>query len=96
LDIKLTNHGAKRLRERLGLPKKACKRAAQLAFDKGMTFKDTTGPAYRYFHKIYAKNTAVNNTKIYGQFAYLFADNVLVTVLNLPKDITFVKKTRPL
>ena len=93
-EIRLTNHGAKRLRERLGIPKRACQRAAQKAYDEGITFKNTAGEAHRFFDKIYHKNDSVNNTKVYGQFAYLFSNNVLITVLNIPKDIKFIDKSK--
>ena len=86
-EIRLTKHSIKRLRERMGIPKKACRRTAQIAYDRGITYKETKGNAYRFFLKIYTKNPNVNNTKIYGRFAFLFSDNVLVTVLNLPKEI---------
>ena len=89
----LTKHGIKRLRERLGLPKKTCHRMAQTAFDNGVTYLDTAGEAHRYFTKIYLKNRNANNIKIYGRFAYVFADEILITVLHVPNDIKFINKS---
>jgi aryl-alcohol dehydrogenase-like predicted oxidoreductase len=92
MEIVLTRHSIKRLKERLGLPKKACQRMAQTAFDKGITFFDTAGAANKYFRRIYDKNRKANNVKVYGKFAYIFSENTLITVLPLPKDIKFNNK----
>jgi len=65
---------------------------AQTAFDRGLTYVETTGAANKYFTKIYLKSHNANNIKIYGKFVYVFAEEVLITVLHVPKDIKFNNK----
>jgi hypothetical protein len=90
-DIVLTNHAKKRLKQRLGLPKSACERAAQSAFDTGHKHSDAKGKARRYLdhlYLLYLQYEKANNIRVKGQHVYLFSGNVLVTVLNLPRSIS--------
>lgn len=82
----LTNHGRKRLKERLGFPKSACDKMAQLAYDNGFKRDDARGKARRYLSKLLIQGEA-NDLRVYGEFIYVFYDNRLITVLNLPKEM---------
>ncbi len=93
MSVTLTKHGMDRLRERLGIPKKACQRMAQTAFDNGITYLNVKGETNRYFTRIYLKNTNANNIRIYGKFVYVFDDETLITVLHIPKDIKIFNKS---
>ena len=83
----VTNHAAKRFKQRVGLPKTACQRHAEKAFIDGLRHTDVRGSAKRYLDKLFLEHRTANNMRVYGQFVYLFKGKVLVTVLNLPRSV---------
>lgn len=85
--INVTNHARKRFKERLGLPKAACLRQAQKAFDSGFTHAQAKGKAKRYMDSLFLKYRTANNLRVYGQAVYIFSGNTLITVMLLPVNI---------
>ena len=83
----VTRHGNRRSRERLGIPKKAADRAAKKALDKGLKHKDVNGSLRRYMDYLYLRGgRAANNMRLYGDHIYIFHDETLITVLNVPPE----------
>ena len=39
----VTKHGEKRMKTRCGIPKRAAKRNAQIAYEKGLNYENATG-----------------------------------------------------
>lgn len=62
-------------------------RNAQKAFDFGVKHSETRGHLNGYLASIRFKNKTINNLRIYHRHVYLFAGDVLVTVLNLPNNL---------
>ena len=62
-------------------------RNAQKAFDFGVRHAETNGRLNKYLTAIYFTNKTINNLRIYHRHVYLFAGDVLVTVLNLPNSL---------
>lgn len=62
-------------------------RNAQKAFDLGVKHSETNGRLNKYLTAIYFTNKTINNLRIYHRHVYLFAGDVLVTVLNLPNNL---------
>lgn len=84
---KITCHAEHRVRERVGLPKKAVKRATDRALTDGISHKDVTGGLRRYMECLYNKgNGEANNIRLYGDFIYLFHNHILITVYNVPPE----------
>lgn len=83
----VTNHGEKRLRKRSGINKKSVERIAEKAYRNGLHHKDTTGRLNRWISKLYFTNKRANSIRIYGDKAYIFADDVLITVFQVPKEL---------
>lgn len=83
----VTNHAAKRLKQRLGLPKKAVLRIADKAYQEGWTHADARGRLKRYLDGLYLAEEKATDMRIHGNFIYLFHGNILITVLNLPKNL---------
>lgn len=86
-EVKVTNHAAKRFKQRLGLPKKACQSHAQRAYEDGYKHVDSKGRAKRYMDKLFLQHRNANQMRVYGEYIYLFSGSVLVTVMNLPKSV---------
>lgn len=86
-DLRITRHGEKRTRQRVGIPKKAISRNAQKALDHGIGVSEATGKLKGYIEFLYAVNGgSANNIRIYNDKVYVFHNKVLVTVHNIPYE----------
>lgn len=96
-EIILSNHATSRMRERIGINKKGCKRLAQKAYNDGIASIDVTGELKAYM--IYVTNKHHNNVfvKLYGDKVYIYAKEkerstlediiILVTVIQIPNKL---------
>ena len=83
----VTRHGARRARERTGVPKSAVGRMAANALEKGLPHEDTSGGLRRYLDWLYVKGDGgANNMRVYGDHIYLFNGKILITVFNVPPE----------
>ena len=97
--IIVTNHALKRLAERSGLSKTAAVRMAEKAYEQGITHAQTKGNLNKWVTRLYFVNRKANNIKLYGDKAFIFSDNILITVLQIPAGLcknlkNMVKKTK--
>ena len=86
-DIRLSRHGERRARQRVGLPKRAVERNAQRALTEGIGYREASGALRRYIswlYELYDGNG--NNIRIYGDKVWIFHDAILITVLNVPSE----------
>ena len=81
---RITKHGYKRVRERLGIPKNAVQKNAENAMKYGVQRTDVSGPLRRYLDAIYYDYGTANNLRVYHRHVYIFCGEVLVTVLKVP------------
>jgi hypothetical protein len=84
LEVAVTNHAKDRTKERLGLSKKCAEKNAQKAFEYGVKHSEVTGSLRRYLDSVYLRHRNSNNTRIYNRKLYLYNENILVTIMNLP------------
>ena len=75
------------MKERCGFNKKAYERMAKKAFETGIKHNQTKGRLNRWITSLYFKNTNANNIRLYGDKAYVFCGDVLVTVIQIPVDL---------
>lgn len=87
MSAQVSKHARNRTKQRAGLGKRAAVRNAQKAFDLGVKHSETNGRLNKYLTAIYFTNKTINNLRIYHRHVYLFAGDVLVTVLNLPNNL---------
>lgn len=80
----ISRHAAERLKERCGLNKKACERMVQKAFYEGIRHSQTKGRLNKWVTGLYFKNQSANNIRLYGDKAYIFCGETLVTVIQIP------------
>lgn len=83
----LTTHAKTRLKEREGLGVKSANRKADIALEKGIRHCETKGNLNKWITKLYFANRSANNIRIYGDKAYIFDGNVLITVIEIPNSI---------
>ena len=80
-----TKHGEKRVRKRIGVNKKAVSTMAEAALKEGITNSEAIGSLDRYFYYLYKHNEQANNIRVYANYVWIFHNNTLITVFNLPK-----------
>jgi len=87
MEVTVTKHAGKRLKSRLGLPKKAAQRHAEMVFQAGARHRDVRGRLKRYMDKMFLQHKTATEMRAYGQHLYLFCGSNLVTVLQLPSNM---------
>lgn len=80
----VTKHGEKRMKSRCGIPKRAARRNAQTAYDKGLNYENATGKLKKY---IDSKNesTEITDVRIWNGNVYVFFGEALLTVYPVPR-----------
>lgn len=73
--------------KRLGLKKKAVKSLAEKAYYQGLGQKDFRGKFKRYLDKLYFKEGAANDVKVYHQYLFFFHDQTLITAYRIPNNL---------
>lgn len=82
---RVTDHAARRTKERLGISKRAAEKNAEKALQTGIRHCDTSGGLNRYISALYWRHQTANNVRIYCDNVYIFHDSVLITVFPLPQ-----------
>jgi len=85
MTARVTNHAAKRTKERLGIPKRISEKNAEKALQFGIRHSETSGGLHRYISSLYWKQQTANNVRIYCGNVYIFHDETLITVFPLPQ-----------
>lgn len=85
--MRISNHARQRMKERCGFNRDAQERMAQKAFRYGITHKQTKGRLHKWVTSLFFKNTNANNIRLYGDNAYIFCGETLVTVISIPGNL---------
>lgn len=85
--MRTTNHGAKRIRKRIGIKKKAVDSMRDAAFAKGLTHAQANGKLSRYFDKLFLEYETGNNIRMYANYVWIFAGETLITVFPIPSNL---------
>ena len=80
----VTYHAEKRIRQRIGVPKSAVKKLAVKARNQGVERVETHGSLRRYLDALYHYNPNTTSVYVMSEKIYIFANEALITVLNLP------------
>ena len=80
----VTKHGEKRMKSRCGIPKRAARRNAQTAYEKGLTYEEAKGKLKKF---IDTKNgtTELTDVRIWNGNVYVFYGEALITVYPIPR-----------
>ena len=82
--MEITRHGEARLRERMGVPKKAVARLAERALAEGKTHGEFAGAIKRYLDGVFLEYRNATNMRVYAQHLFIFAGEKLITAWLLP------------
>jgi hypothetical protein len=85
----LTNHAYDRMKERVGIGKKAADRLSEKAYAAGIDRNSVKGRLQKYIESKELRNSS--KCKIYGEMVYCFSDNcegaILMTVFWIPTSL---------
>ena len=87
IGITITEHSFIRAKQRLGLNEQAFKKMAVKAYISGKAHDKVKGQLKDYITELYLRYKNANNVKIYGEVVYIFCNNVLITLYQLPNDL---------
>ena len=85
--MNVSKHAKDRMKERCGLNKQASDRIASIAYEKGVKHDETKGRLNKWVTGLFFKNRKANNIRLYGDKAYIFCGEVLVTVIQIPNNL---------
>ena len=84
---RLTKHSISRLEQRCGVSKKNAPTVARRAFRTGITHTETHGNLHRFLDSIYLSQKKGTNMRIYGNAVFVFKEDILITVINIPDNL---------
>ncbi|RXK57545.1 hypothetical protein ESA94_20315 [Lacibacter luteus] len=87
IHIHITEHAYDRAKERLGWDRKATNRTVMKAYVAGLQHKRLAPKLKRYVDGLFMQKELCNNIRIYGQVVFLFTDNRLITLYQLPNEL---------
>lgn len=85
--VKVTCHGKQRVKDRIGLSKNLSASISEKALEYGMKHCETKGKLKKYYDCLYLKHKTANNIRIYHEKVFIFSDNTLITILDLPNNL---------
>lgn len=85
--MQITKHAKDRMKQRCGFNKKAVNRMAEKALTDGIPHKKTKGQLNKWITSLYFYSERANNIRIYGDKAYIFRDDRLITVIQVPPSL---------
>jgi hypothetical protein len=85
--VHITDHADTRIKERLGLPKSARQKAAEKAYAEGKQHSETKGKLHRYLDGLWLQKGNANKMRLYSNHVWMFNDNTLITVWEIPKNL---------
>lgn len=86
-EIVITDHAYDRAKERLSLNRNALERTAKKAFVSGLKHSELKGKLQKYITKLWHMHHSANNIRIHGENIFIFINNTLITVYQLPNNL---------
>lgn len=82
--FEVTKHAKYRIKQRMGLSTTISEKIAKKALDIGIKSSDVSGGLRRYLDMLYLTRKTANNIRIYNDKIFIFSNEILITILNLP------------
>lgn len=85
----LTKHASARMLQRCGIQKKTQAKVVRRAWRHGLTHSESSVDPNlkRWIDGLYLSQRKPNKILLYGNGAYLFKDDVLITVIHIPESL---------
>ena len=72
------------MKQRCGVGKHSINRMAKKVYDFGIKHSETTGNLKKWVDRLYFYNQTANQIRLYGDKAYIFHNQILITVVQIP------------
>lgn len=93
VNVKITDHAFNRAKERLNWKRNVLEKESCKAYEFGIKHSDTKGSLNKYVTKLWFDYKTANNIRIMGENIFLFKDDLLITIYQLPfKMRKYVKR----
>ena len=85
----LTKHASMRMSQRCGIQKKTQAKVVRRAWRHGLTHSESSVDPNlkRWIDGLYLSQRKPNKILLYGNGAYLFKDDILITVIHIPENL---------
>lgn len=83
----ISKHAEKRIRKRIGIPRKAVGKFVDEAMKNGVPLKDFKGRIKKFYEYTMIKYHSGNESFFYREFLFIAHNGTLVTVYPIPKNI---------
>lgn len=85
----ITKHASMRLLQRCGVQKKTQAKVVRRAWSRGVTHSESSidSNLKRWIDGLYLSHRKPNKILLYGNGAYLFKDDILITVIHIPESL---------
>jgi hypothetical protein len=85
--MKNTYHSVDRAKERLSFNSDTLERLSKKALIDGIKHSEANERLRKYFDSLFLERRTANNIRIYGENVYLFHDETLITVFQVPVNL---------
>jgi hypothetical protein len=83
--MQVSKHAEKRIRKRLGIPRKAIAKFIDEAETRGTPLNQFKGRVKKFYDAISIRHSAGNKTFSYRDYLFIMQDDILITVYEVPK-----------
>lgn len=85
--MRISDHARERMKERCGFRGKTQDKMARKAYEQGITHSQTKGNLNKWITSLFFSHQKANNIRLYGDHAYIFRDDTLITVFPIPVSL---------
>lgn len=83
----MTKHARYRMKQRCGVGKRSAHRMAEKVYRLGVRHGETSGNLRKWVDAQSFYNRSANQIRLYGDKAYIFHDEKLITVIQIPHNL---------
>lgn len=87
MEKKVTRHGEKRIRERIGVSKKGAERQAEMALERGLSHGQMKGSLHKWVTSVAMKEYRRGQYYIYNNKLFIYKSSLLITVIPVPSNL---------
>ena len=91
MEVTISRHATKRIKSRMGIPKKATLRQFSRALDRGIKQSDAKGNLRKYLASIALKEERPHSVVVYNSYVFIYGYSegipMLITVIPLPSNL---------
>lgn len=85
--LSITKHARYRMKQRCGVGKRSAHRMAEKVYRLGVRHGETSGNLRKWVDAQYFYNRSANQIRLYGDKAYIFHNEKLITVIQIPHNL---------